>query len=289
MTEPDIAAIERQLSAARERLAAMRAGSPVPPPDRAPTGSASSAPATAGRDGTRIRASAENGRVTAVEFADPRVLRLGADELSCLLVTALNAALAGAEPTAADAGGVDLDLIARQLRDVEEEALGTLHRTMSALQAAVGQLQREAHVTMPVGIPDFHDLFAAAEESVAAARGRRSLVPDDGDGDGDDLGGEGRSDPRGLVRASVTPSGTVASATLDPMALRRPSHELAGLVVAAVNAALDGVRARRREHREKAAAERAERIRAVQDRSIGEMKTFCDAMTRLMGSIRPLS
>lgn len=288
MTEPDIAAIERQLSAARERLAAMRANPPAPPPDTAATGPAPRTPATAGQDGARIRASAENGRLTAVEFADPRVLRLGADELSGLLVTALNAALAGADEAAGDDGGVDLDLITRQLRDVQEEALGTLHRTMSALEGAVGQLQREAHVTMPGGIPDFQELFAATEESVAAARDRRSAVPGDDDGTGDE-GAQGRSDARGLVRASVTPAGTVASVAIDPMALRRPSHELAGLVVAAVNAALGDVRARQREDREKAAAERAKRVRAVQDRSIGEMRAFCDAMTRLMGSIRPHS
>jgi hypothetical protein len=293
VSEPDLAGIERELAVARERLAALRANrtGAANRLGETMTGGAPSVRSigpTTERDGAaRVRASAETGRLTAVEFVDPRVLRLSSDELTRLLVTTVNYALDSERTTSADeAGGLELDLIARQLREVQDEALGTLHRTMSALQGAVEQLRREANVTMPADIPDFQDLFAATEQSVAAARGGKSGPQD---GDGVNLRGEGQSDARGYVRAVVTPAGRVESLGIDPSAMRKPSHELAGLVLTAVNSALEDLRARQRESHETAATERTERVRVVQDRSIADMRAFCDVMTRLMGSIRPHS
>lgn len=90
------------------------------------------------------------------------------------------------------------------------------------------------------------------------------------------------------VRA-VAAGGRVESLCIDPKAMRKASHELAALVVSAANAALWDLRERQREARNQVVAERSGRIRAVQDRSVSEMRTFCDAMTQLMGSIRPYS
>lgn len=272
----DLAEIERELFAARERLAVLRE-------NRRDTGRLAE-PAADPPDDARVWASAREGRLSEVRILDPRVMRLGPGEVADLLVTAVNDALNGASGTPAqEDAGVDLDLIAQQLRDVREEALGTLHRTMSTLQDAVARLRQEAHVTMPSEIPDFHQLFANTEQHLAAVRGDETRSDDE-----EILRGEGRSDVRGYVYAMINAAG-VESLTIDAQAMRKQPSELAGFVLSAVNAALQDLRDQQRERVEKAGAERVQAVQALQDRSVAEMRAFCDTMTRLMGSIGPLS
>jgi hypothetical protein len=276
LPESDLTEIERALAAARERLAALHSERP------GIDGMATDGPCAwwsdAPDDEVRVRASAANGRVTAVEFVDVRVMRLSSDELARLLVTTLNGALDASDAQVNAGAEVDLELVTQQFREIREEALGSLHQTMSSLRAAVERLRREAHVTEPAEVPDFHELFAMADESLAVG----GAEPED------PVRGEGRSDAQGHVRA-IAAGGRVESLVIDPTAMRKGSHELAALVVSAANAALWDLRERQRETRDRVVAERSERIRATQDRSVSEMRAFCDTMTQLMGSIRPYS
>jgi DNA-binding protein YbaB len=102
--------------------------------------------------------------------------------------------------------------------------------------------------------------------------------------------GEGTAGPGGQVRATAGQGGRVESLSMAPTVVRRGTHELAGYVVAAVNAALEDVDRQQRERGGAAAAPRAElanRVRMVQDLSLQQMRAFGDALADLMASIAP--
>lgn len=261
------------MSAAHQRLAELRKNPERP--DNLAFGGLPPRHTGSGEE-SRVKAAADSGRLISLEILDPRLLRLPPGELAELLITSINDALADRDD---GENGVDLESLARELREFRDEALGSLRRTMSELRGAVEQLRREAHVTMPVGIPDFSELLVSAEESLAAARG---AAP------GEEPVIAAGHDGHDQVRATVGAGGRVESLSLE-RAMRKPSHELAALVVAAVNSALRDLSEQRRESRAASAEERARRTRAIQDRSITDMRAFCDAMTTLMGSIRPNS
>ncbi len=108
--------------------------------------------------------------------------------------------------------------------------------------------------------------------------------------DGAALRGEGEAGAGGFVRAVAGPGGHVESLSIEPAAVRKGSHELAGYVVTAVNAALEDLYLKQRTRIEPALADRAElaeRIRTVQDLSVRQMRAFGESLAELMASIAP--
>jgi hypothetical protein len=139
LTEFSSAELDRLLADARATLEEMRADRPTPSGDGAPTRAVGAA---ADGGGGRVRATAEHGRLTAVEFA-PEALELTPEKLGNLVVTAVNAALDGLRPAPvpppADAspstssgkpGGAD----------PQEQGLWQMERLTQAINEALGRI-----------------------------------------------------------------------------------------------------------------------------------------------------
>lgn len=86
------------------------------------------------------------------------------------------------------------------------------------------------------GAEGFDQLLARAREALESMRG--GVAPDGAE----PSQGAGSADDE-KIRVTVTAPGRITSLELDPVVMRRPSEDLAADLVAAVNAALDDLRA----------------------------------------------
>jgi DNA-binding protein YbaB len=138
---------------------------------------------------------------------------------------------------------------------------------------------------------------AAAATTAPGAGGfpHAGFPPDRGDGpaqDQEQSRGEGEAGLGGLVRAVAGPGGHVESLAIDPAAVRKGSHEVAGYVAAAVNAAMDDYSRKQRPLFDAAAGDRAalaQRVRTVQDLSLRQMRAFGESLAGLIAGIAPRS
>jgi hypothetical protein len=314
VTNPAFSELERDLAAARRRLDALRAAGSgglarqVERPDGPPAGQqAATAPGVAAARG---RGEAAEGRVRVVAVSndalgliesaelEPRLLRMETSELSGHIQSALNAALddmrasAWAAPAAAAAPGIDVEALAKRLTGVHDQATQQLYQLTSGLQDVMAKIGREAAVSSAVAVPDVGELFEETLRILASV-----AASPDGPGDGQPPGqaegrGHGEAGTGGLVRAEAAADGRVESLVINLAAVRKGSHEVAAYVIAAVNAALDDSFGSQRERFAAAAADRAvlaQRVRAVQDLSLRQMRVFGESLAGLIAGIAPRS
>ena len=267
------------------------------------------------------------GLIESVEL-DPRALRMDLGELAGHLAAALNAAMDDLRANAGLAAGgadssIDLGALKKRLSEVQDQATRQLYQLTSGLQDVVAKIGRDANVAGAVAVPDVEELFLQTRRTLAwvdgapagttsATTGRPSVAPaaagrtGSGSGtprgdtargggaapsqDGEDVRGEGAAGAGGLARAIVGPGGHVESLSIEPAAARKGSHEVAGYVVSAVNAALEDLHRKQRDRIEAMAtgrAELAEQVRTVQDLSLRQMRAFGESLAELMASITP--
>ncbi|MEV6343794.1 hypothetical protein [Actinoplanes sp. NPDC051851] len=235
-----------------------------------------------------VRAAAEAGRLTSVEF-DPRLMRLNAAELGVALAEAASAALRAcpaAAPAAPGAATPDLQALTRQLGAMQAEAAKAMSMISSGLAEAITKIGDRTGMR---GNPDLSDLRRLLDDTSAMARSAQERhAAADGEEQAAEWSGRG-GDPEGIVAAEVGPDGHTVALDLQPAALRRPSQDVAEAVTVAVNAALDA--------REKAATQVGgvpgadtddlrRRITALQDTSVARMHADTQALTRIMTGIR---
>lgn len=122
------------LGRARQAMESVRAGTD-------PTAEPLEAVGTAGDGKVRVTVRSP-GRVSALEL-DPRMMRLGSEELAQHLVTAVNAALDELRARTVDTvAPVDLNSLNSQLADLHNESVRQMERFTSAIGAAVAQIRR---------------------------------------------------------------------------------------------------------------------------------------------------
>jgi DNA-binding protein YbaB len=320
VTDPAFSELERNLSAARRKLDALRATGPAGltsqhgRQDRPPAGQPDGVTA-------RGRAAAADGRVRAVAVSndafgsiesvelEPRMLRMDTGELADHVRTALNAALddmranAWAAPAADANPGIDVGALTTRLTQVQDQATRQLYQLTSALADVLAKIGQDATVSGAVAVPDVEELFQETLrtlESVPVGGGGAGSAHPGGAPDGGDTApadqaesrGEGEAGTGGLVRAVAGPGGRVEALAIDPAAVRKGSHEVARYAATAANAALADYAAKQRDLFAAAAADRAalaQRVQTVQDLSLRQMRAFGESLAGLIAGIAPRS
>ncbi len=323
MTNPAFSELEQNLAAARRKLDALRASASAGAPRQVghgyePPGAQQGAVTAHGTGDAaegRVRAVALSngafGSIRSVEL-EPRTLRMDPGELAGHIRAAINSALddmrasAWAAPAADAAPGAGVAALTQRLTEVRDQATRQLYQLTSALQDVMAKIGREASVSSAVAVPDVGELFQETLQTIASAgppasggSSRGSFPPGRGGPEGGDGApgqqesrGEGAAGTGGLVRAVAGPGGHVESLVIDPAAVRKGSHEVAGYVVTAVNAALDGYARKQQALFDAAAADRAafaQRVRTVQDLSLRQMRAFGESLAGLIAGIAPRS
>ncbi|MFC4585825.1 hypothetical protein [Sphaerisporangium corydalis] len=254
----------------------------------------SAGPFTGEAAGGRVRATARDGRLSALEL-DPRVMRMTADELGGHLLAAITAALGAYRPTVGSQEPlVDLAALAASMRDVRDLGLRRMDTITQDVEDAVALLRDGARVSGGVDPSGLAHLLAEAVRDVERAAG--APPPDGGrPASGDDKRATAADDDqvtaaddervtagRGDVRAAVA-GGRVEWVELGRAAMRTASSDLAELVVAVVNRALDRAGARARDR----VADLDERAEEVRELSLRQMEGLTRSLTGLMNSIEP--
>lgn len=220
---------------------------------------------------------------------DPSVPRMRRDALAEELTVAVNGALDGARPglPALDPHDqVDLDAAGREFAAFSEQAAQRIQAVVSAVQDAVADLARDGHLPAGVGLPDGGRLLQQMERVVGLLPGAGAGGPQDASSQ--QMRGSGQAG--GLLRAVAVPPGRVGRLDVDPQAARVGADELGGLVVTAVNAALDSLEQGLREQLAAGTARRAELTRELQqlnDAAVAQIQEFGSAASLLLGSIQP--
>lgn len=226
----------------------------------------------------RLRAVARRGRLRTLTL-NPRLMRLPAAELAEHAVTAANAALddlRSKAPSAEDAAA-DPAALAQAVRDVQDEGLRSMDMINQGIDAAMAQIRQRAQVGGDTGGSQGMELLLGqVRQALDSAGGRTEETETGGTGETAD----------GQVRATALPGARVDTIELATRAMRMPSEELADHIVAAVNAALDDLRAPSPGLAAADPAELTERLRAVQDLSLNQMREYTRSLQNLMASIQ---
>ncbi|WP_067793358.1 YbaB/EbfC family nucleoid-associated protein [Actinomadura formosensis] len=228
----------------------------------------------------RVRAVAvTGGRIETLDI-DPRVLRLEPEELAAHVGDALNFAL---DDVRARAGAEQADLVpdlavlAGELQRVQNEGLRRLSVMTQGINEALAGIRDRAYVSGEAAFPGLEHLLDQAGEVA------RSALP----GDQKERSTAEAADDDELVRVVADGAGRVEAVHLNARSLRMASHALAATIVTTANEALDSARADAAQ-RSKAAADPdlQERVRAVQDQSIEQLRSLMGSLTALMSSIQ---
>lgn len=227
----------------------------------------------------RVRAVAvTGGRVESLEL-DPRVMRMSSQELAGHLTVALNGALDAVRaqvPVEQVDVVPDSAVLMERLREVQNAGLRQLDVITRGINDALAGIRDRAYVSGDTGFQGLEHLLDQAQESVGPASAEHVEEGSAG-GEGEAAGGQ--------VRVVVNGSGRVEAIELGGRAMRSASHELAGQVVSAANAALEDARARAAE-RVKALGEGvSERVREIQDQSVQQLGSYVRSLAALMNSI----
>jgi hypothetical protein len=151
-------------------------------------------------------------------------------------------------------------------------------------QAIEDAMSRVAERTGMTGDPGLQGLEQLVEQT------RRSIPAVTGDsagetpGEAPDLAGEGAT-ADGRIRARVTPGGRIESLAIDPQVMRSASADVAGQAAAAVNAALDDMRAKSRERAGAVGHVDLRRLQALREESVRQMSAYSGALRDLIASV----
>lgn len=126
--------LEQLLSRSRQLLGAVRRGEPEP----------ESEPVVAIREAADglIRVVASDGHIERIELV-PRAMRLDSQTLGEELTRAVNAALADLRTASGSARGADLEVLDRQLSEVQDEGLRRMADIAAAVQTVMGRIHQE--------------------------------------------------------------------------------------------------------------------------------------------------
>ncbi|TYB59215.1 YbaB/EbfC family nucleoid-associated protein [Nonomuraea sp. PA05] len=121
-------------------------------------------------------------------------------------------------------------------------------------------------------------MIEQARQALAAVQASSASASESPDAE-PPLRGEGQA-AEGKVRAVVVAGGRLASLSVDPRVMREGSEEMCAQIMAAVNAAADGLRAQVMERATAAAggAEIASTLLTLQQESVRQMERFTQSL-----------
>ncbi|GAA3649373.1 hypothetical protein GCM10022224_010130 [Nonomuraea antimicrobica] len=231
-----------------------------------------------------------DGRVASCRV-NPRALALTPEELAGHVLVAVNEALdddrddrAGQDDQDGRPPVIDPLALAGQFREVRDDVAARAAGITVAIEDSAWRLRQEMEVSAAVPRldlgPAFDRLAGMLEVmgQVAVAADRAAA----------EASGEGVA-AGGLVRVVCRPAPRLDSVTIRPRAMGNAA-ELGDALMAAVNLALDDLAAEVRERRRAAGADPeriAARIAELREQGVAEMRAFGQAMSDLMGSIKP--
>jgi DNA-binding protein YbaB len=285
---------DRLLRDTRSSLESLRGGDGRPArPDHSGPGRAADAPPVRGTgeacDG-QVRAVATDGLLERLEL-EPRLMRMAPEQLAPHLMAAANAALddlRAKAPAPDEVPAVDPGVLAERFGEVAGEGLARMASINQGLTDAIARISRQAYVSGDPGDHGLEHLLMRAQRTAQAAAGPAAPVegaPVDGAPDeAAPVRGVG-ADANGLVSVEAGAGDRVEAVALDPRVMRAGSAELGERVVTAINAALEDLRAKAREHAAAGRPDLTEQLRAVQDLSLEHMRAYSQALSTLMSSI----
>jgi DNA-binding protein YbaB len=236
-------------------------------------------------------ATADEKRVRAVVTApatvvslklDPRSLRQPPEELAGHFRAAINEAFDDLRRALTEISGapvIDPLAIARELRSVSEDLDRRMGGVTGAIQESVTALRQDAVVPGEVPTMEFGDMFGQLADLLETIGGVADGEPPVGEG----------TVSGGWVRVRCEPGPRIASIVIERRAMRG-ADELAALVLAAANAGFTDLLAKSAELRREAGADPDAinaRIEELRERGITRMLEYGQAVSTLMGGIRP--
>ncbi|MGI5231445.1 hypothetical protein [Actinoallomurus sp. CA-142502] len=233
-------------------------------------------------DEGRVRATVVDERLETVRV-EPRLLRSSREELSRLLIEAVNAALEDFRARRFDGEAPDFDLreIIADLQKANEQFRRDMSQRMEFAADVVTEL-RQAGVRVAdlptLNVDDMVDEVTGLLRTVDEARHL---------GD-EELTGTGEA-PRASVRAVCVPVGRLKSLVLDARATRG-TVELERDVVTAVNAALDDLDARTRDRRAEADVDPEavkKQLGQLRERNMARLESYFRALSDVINGIEP--
>ncbi|GAA4504771.1 hypothetical protein GCM10023191_059650 [Actinoallomurus oryzae] len=250
--------------------------------ERSDAGSGEATRGTGEADEGRVRVTVVDERLETVRV-EARLLRSSREDLSRLLIEAVNAALADfrAQRPGGEISEIDLREVIADLQKANEEFHRGTNRDMEFAADVIADL-REAGVKiadLPIlNTDDMLDELIGVLRTVDEARNLGE----------EDLTGTGEA-PRGAVRAVCVPSGRLASLVLDARAMRG-TVELEQGVVAAVNAALDDLAAKTRDLQAEADIDPEavkKQLGQLRERNVARLESYFRALSDVINGIEP--
>ncbi|MCP2343636.1 hypothetical protein [Actinomadura rupiterrae] len=261
--------MDERVDEARRRLAELRA---TPQDAQQPVEQVPSR-ASAMSDDERVRVTAVGGRLEGIEL-DARVLRQNQVELESQLTRLINTALAQCRPRPRDAQDVppvDVNGLRASLDAALNEARVGMQQVTSALGEAVAQINQRAVMRGTVDPPDFEGLFAQTRAALDAVS--PSTV---------EMAAEVWT-MNNRVYAKATSVGHVSRIWWEPDA---GTAEITDGLVQAVNTALTDAAAQARQAGAPS-ADHTERLNAVQDASVAQLRGYVASLQALMSNVQP--
>ncbi|HZB30624.1 MAG TPA: YbaB/EbfC family nucleoid-associated protein [Streptosporangiaceae bacterium] len=226
----------------------------------------------------QVRVVAAKGVIESIEL-DPRVMRLPSERLTEHLVAAGNAALAEmrARAPAPEPAGIDPAALAERVEQLTGEGLRSMATITQAIEDAMSRVAERTGMTGDPGLQGLEQLVEQTRRSIPAVTG-------DSADEAPDLAGAGAA-AEGRIRARVTPGGRIESLDIDPGVMRFASADVAEQAAAAVNAALDDMRAKSRDRAGAVGNVDLRRLQALREESVRQMSAYSGALRDLIASV----
>ncbi|MFB9836995.1 hypothetical protein [Actinoallomurus acaciae] len=233
-------------------------------------------------DEGRVRVTVVDDRLEAVRV-EARLLRSPREDLSRLLIEAVNAALKDFRAQRLDGGDLDFDLreVIADLQKANEQFKLDMNQRMEFATEVTAEL-RQAGVRVgdlpTLNVDDMIDEVSGVLRTVDEAR----TLGDE------ELTGTGEA-PRGSVRAVCVPGGRLVSLVLDARAVRG-TVELERDVVTAVNAALDDLAAKTRDRHSEADIDPdavRKQLGQMRERNMARLESYFRALSDVINNIEP--
>ncbi|HEU5159760.1 MAG TPA: hypothetical protein VFU43_22385 [Streptosporangiaceae bacterium] len=234
----------------------------------------------------QVRVVAAEGRLEKVEL-DPRAMRLPSGQLAEHLAAAANAALAEmrARAPAQETAGIDPAMLAERVERLTDEGLRSMATITQAIEDAVARVAERTGMTGDFGLRGLDQLLEQTRRSIPVASAADAAGSADGSAEeGPDLAGEGTA-ADGRIRARVTPGGLIEVLEIDPPVMRSASAEVAEQAAAAVNAALEDMRAKARDRAGAVGQVDLQRLQALREDSVRQMSAYAGALRDLIASV----
>jgi hypothetical protein len=248
--------------------------------ERSDAGSGGAARGTGEADEGRVRVTVVDERLETVRV-EARLLRSSREDLSGLLIEAVNAALDDFRARRLDGEAPDFDLreVIADLQKANEQFKHDMSQRMDFVAEVTADL-RKAGVRVgdlpTLNVDDMIDEVTGVLRTVDEARNL---------GD-EELTGTGEA-PRGSVRAVCVPGGRLAKLVLDARAMRG-TVELERDVVTAVNAALDDLAAKTRDRQAEADVDPEainKQLGQMRERNVARLESYFRALSEAINSI----